>query len=232
MMIRTWMPLMGMLLLAGCAGTPEGEEMPLDAEVAFVEMEDVLLDEDAVFMACSISSEGAVACALEGRAYMDEDNQVRMKYEGTFAGKPAKIELLSDGDMMQGMFNGETVFEQETPSELTEGILIGFTRMGLLHNLAKIAGGAPPDGTDGMVREWVQVSNFQGTAAEAVTFDIAVDGMHSAEGKLMFGADSVLPLERHQTVHFDGGDMTVKELYTVIKLEDDMAEKDIPSKFR
>jgi hypothetical protein len=63
---------------------------------------------------------------------------------------------ISHGRIMEGG-NAVRRFHADAPAGLTEALVLGFTRMGILHNLARLTRGAAPDHADGGVREWVEV---------------------------------------------------------------------------
>ena len=116
--------------------------------------------------------------------------------------------------------------DAETPEALKEGIVIGLTRMGLLHNIAVITYGQPPDGTDGKVLEWLEVSGFTAGESETIddvevipiSFDLSVGGRPSAEAALWLEKETGLPRKRTQTVRFESGEMKVVETYKPMRL--------------
>jgi len=50
----------------------------------------------------------------------------------------------------------ERCFDEPVPPEVREALVIGLTRMGILHNLARLVAGVPPDRASGGVRDWVE----------------------------------------------------------------------------
>jgi len=78
----------------------------------------------------------------------------------------------------------------------------------------------------------VQVSNLQSADEKSITFDITVNGQPAAEAKLIMTPGSPLPMQREQVVFFEGGEMRAKEIYEVIKVDDMIDAKEVPSKFR
>ncbi len=218
-------------LLAACAPEPAvlpefAEPELVDAEAIFREMESTLVSADTVHFQCSITSEGVVSSDLAGSLWLASGNRTRIDVAGTFAAEAVELTLLSDGTRLAGG-SGAATFDIETPVGLREAILIGATRMGLLHNLAMLTGGAPPDRADGSVREWVQASGFttgeveviDGAAARPIRFELTVAGQPSGVAELWVDTDSGLPVRRNQTVHFDGGDMRVVEIYSLVELD-------------
>ncbi len=90
--------------------------------------------------------------------------------------------------------------------------------MGILHNVFRLAGGAPPDHSAAGVREWVTTKN-QKRADGKISFEIVVSGRDTASAKLSLGGKSELPSLREQIVEFPGGQMRVTESYRVFKTE-------------
>ena len=101
------------------------------------------------------------------------------------------------------------------------------TRMGLLHNLAMLSSGSPPDRIDGSVSKWVRPGDIRkgasasidGRDADSLEFTVIVDGQPSGEVVLWLDAESGLPIGREQLVHFSQGDMKVTERYTSISVD-------------
>lgn len=155
-----------------------------------------------------ITASDAVEALLEGTLTIDGD-RITLATTGSFDGAPVVATMrVVDGRLLGGTHQRR--FDEPVPRDLRAAILIGFTRMGLLHNLARLTAGRIPDRPDGAVRDWVAVEGVGW--AEAFTFDIRVDGQAAGEAKLWLD-DRGLPRERRQTVRFPGGAMHVHELY-------------------
>ena len=214
--------LIVVLLFFACQGPQVEEEKeetrePIDAEARFLELEQSLLRAKNVSMKISITSSGAVHSSLEGNLRLSEPNQAYLDFKGEFDGKRVEIRLDSQGDRMFGG-SADKSFEEDTPPALNEGIVLGLTRMGILHNLAMLSAGAPPDGTDGNVRDWVQARDFSyDEASKAIQFEIVVSGTPSGEVELWVDENTGLPKRRKQTVHFPEGDMHVEEVYEMLQ---------------
>jgi hypothetical protein len=194
---------LALLLLASC-GAPQ----PIDRVDPMAELESALF-EQRVERRVHIESEGMIASSFDGEIVLDRPN-VSMRFTGTFAGEP-RAPWLEIGDRMRGGPRaGETAFDVEAPSEAFDAVAIGFARMGLLHNLARLCSGEPPDHADGGVRTWLTA---QGAHEErgAIAFTLLVGGEPSGEARLVI-ADR-LPSTRTLVVHFPEGDMRVNERY-------------------
>ena len=209
------------LLCFACQGSQVEEKSKearevFDAEAQFAELEQRLLQAKNVSMKINITSSGAVGSSLKGELRLSEPNQAHLDFKGEFAGNPVEIHLDSHGERM---FAGsaDKSFEEDTPPALNEGIVLGLTRMGILHNLAMLSAGAPPDGTDGQVRDWVQARNFSyNDATKGFQFEIVVSGTPSGEVELWLDEQTGMPKRRKQTVHFPEGDMEVEEVYEML----------------
>ncbi len=215
------------IVATSCSDATEvAERAAGTAETRFLELEQRLLDAESVHIRGAAGSAGAVISGLEGQAVLASGNRAHLQFSGEFGGTGVTLALVADGEQMWGG-NGADQFESEAPPLLNEGILLGFTRMGILHNLALLSSVSPPDGTDGAIRDWVTVSNFawgesgtlDGVAAEALTFDLTVNGTPSAKVVLWLDQENGLPVQREQLVQFPDGEMRAIEVYEAIEID-------------
>ena len=196
------------------------------AEIRFRELERRLLGAESVRIRGAAGSAGAVISGLEGEAVIASGNRAHLQFSGEFEGTEVTLALVADGEQMWGG-NGTEQFESDVPTALNEGILLGFTRMGILHNLSLLSSASPPDGTDGTIDSWLTVSNFawgdsgtlDGVAADALTFDLAVHEKPSAKVVLWLDQENGLPVQREQVVHFPDGDMRAVEVYETVEID-------------
>jgi hypothetical protein len=200
---------------------------PLDLSEQLEAMEHELIAVD-FSMRFELESEGVVVSRLAGEL-RSQGETLSLRARGSFDGRPVELMLEADGQRLRGS-NGPSTLELPQPAALEEAVVIGLTRMGLLHNLAMLVGARPPDGADGGVREWVQANAVVGGPAvgpaepsdstsheqpTALSFGIVVAGEHVGDATLWYDHASKLPLERHQVVSFPGGEMRVRETYSV-----------------
>ncbi len=160
---------------------------------------------------------GAFQTNLAGNLSMEPGNRVHLRAEGTFGPDSFALRLVSDGTRMR-VSNGAVSSDHDTPAELNAAIVIGLTRMGLLHNLARLTQAATPDHAGGGVRDWVQVSNIVDSGGpmaghRGVRFDLIVSGQPSGQADLSIEMETGVPRLRMQTVHFPDGEMRVEERY-------------------
>ncbi len=163
-------------------------------------------------------SEGIVKSAFDGTLKIEGD-VVELEFSGEFMGKSNRVSLRAEGETMSIKLGRQEPTTLARPRALGEGVLLGLTRMGILHNLARLFGGAAPEGTDGNAREWVQSVEPALTEDGAVGFGLVVGGNRSGDAKLEFGDDG-LPARRTQEVEFGPRkQMRVVEVYEVRQFE-------------
>ncbi len=193
------------LSLVGCAGsTPPAEEpatgsSPADELAAF---EAELLEAESLTLPFAVEAEGALEVALEGELRI-EGAMIRLTASGTFGGEAVDLQLHADESFL---FIGES--EQPRPPHLKEALVLGLTRMGILHNLAVLTNGQAPDHSDVGVEPWLRVRVRE---AAPYSFAILVDGERVAEAQLTVTGGR--PVSRTQTVAFPEGEMRVRETY-------------------
>ena len=224
------LPICGAALLVltttGCVGDSYPPPVDLEPAEYFRLLEQRLLDARSISIESLITSKGAVKARLEGHLKMKEGNVVDLQHSGSFLGLAVDLRIDSDGARMQGGSRSGT-FDTDTPAALNEAIVIGITRMGLLHNLARLAVGGAPEHTDGTIREWVQateldageVEKHETVSVRPLTFAVVVDGRRTAEGTLYVNIETGLPLRREQKVLFGEVAMNVTEIYRTFAVE-------------
>ena len=164
------------------------------------------------------TAEGVVEADLSGRLEIGPMGHAQLIATGHFAGEAVELRLaVANGRLT--LDNGASKTEATRPAHLEEALVIGLTRMGILHNLANLSGGAPPDHADGGVREWVVVEGLaEGGVAASVSFDLVVAGEPAGSAELMLDARG-RPSLRRQTVEFPSGQMRVVERYSAVTIE-------------
>jgi hypothetical protein len=164
-----------------------------------------------------VRSEGAFEASLEGVLTLGQANALALDASGVFG--PNSVSLWLDAtDASMSWGNQTTEAELARPDGLREAVVIGFVRMGVLHNLARLTGGAPPDHMDGDVRAWVQAVDPQWTTGDpevgthGISFELEVDGRRSGTATVWLGSDGTV-VGRDQLVQFTTGEMRVTERY-------------------
>ncbi|MDH3647476.1 MAG: hypothetical protein OER80_11955 [Gammaproteobacteria bacterium] len=206
------------LLLVGCAGLVNDKE----AEAAYRDIENRMLSASVLRVNYEIEASGAVTANLAGDLVTQKPEMAAISANGVFNHNVVQPRLVSDGVRMRGGIEADS-FEEGLPVDLRAGLLLGMTRMGILHNLAMLAHGAPPQGTDGNVRDWVQAKAFawqtathpKTAALRGIGFELEVSGEPSGTVVLWYDPATGLPVEREQLVRFETGDMSVVERYSI-----------------
>ncbi len=228
--VLAWLS-MGALVTGSCgaeAGNPGAERGATaslaelgatDPETFFADLEARWLQDPESRIDFRITAEGTFTAALEGELFLGEGNEVALRSEGTFGSDSVSLSLeVAEGQMIGG--NNERRFEEPVPAGLREALVIGLTRMGLVHNLARLVSGAPPDQADGTVWAWVQGRAFDWVAQESaggrrgVSFQVWVEEQAAADAVLWLDAGG-WPVAREQTVRFPSGEMRVHEAYEI-----------------
>jgi hypothetical protein len=209
--------LLALMLMAACTmRTVPDQVAATDARPAaavFAEMEDRMLNAPAISGRFTVSADGAFSAALQGTLGLS-GGETDLEATGTFGADSVTLHLRSDGRVMEGG-SAARRFHEDSPAGLTEALLLGLTRMGILHNLARLTGGAVPDRAGGGVRDWVEVRDvhWSGSDPTALRLMIYVSGERAAEATLWLDPDSGWPVRREQVVEFPGGQMRVTESY-------------------
>lgn len=182
--------LAGLLLLTAACAT-SGPRTPADS---FATLESRLMRARGLNFDFDIASHGIV--------------QVHMN--GTLDARGSDLRILFDGEA--GGEKSHGVLESDS-STLKRAVVLGLTRMGLLHNLVRILGRQSVEHAGGGMDEWVRVTNVAYDPVERkYSFDIAIEGKPTGAGGLWLAADG-RPLRRQQTVHSPAGDVFVEERY-------------------
>lgn len=189
---------------------------PNDSAAAlFARVEQRLLRAQPLHLVAALAAEGAVAAELTAELDIGEAAE-HLSLQGTFANRPVTTQFRTSGGRLH---IGET--DTERPAHNRRALLIGLTRMGLLHNAARLTAGQGPDHADSGVEEWVTTSGHvlggrqlrAGRTLQAISFDVVVSGEVAGQATLWVDAETLAPVERRQTVHFPQGDMHVLERY-------------------
>lgn len=221
--MRATLACLGILILAGCVkhfdplpvprGTPAGTDR-LRA------LEDKLERAQTLRIHGRLHSQGLVATDFVGVLALGSENRARLEFKGDMQGKPAEARLVSDGRTM--VIRGEKRVEKPTPVGLDASLVIGMTRLGLLHNVVRIAAGEVPDHADGTVREWVTVGDVSTTPSgggERLAWTISMKGQRVGEANLWLDGKTGLPLRKLVLAHTPEGEFLAEESYDVFELD-------------
>lgn len=199
---------------------PAGAVVEADPEALFFGLEDRLTSAQYVHVDFAVKAEGAIEVDLAGGFDLGPGETLHLSADGHFNNEPADLRLWSDGSTLQAT-NGVESTSEPTPAALGEAVVVGFTRMGILHNLARLTGATAPDHAAGGIREWVTVEGFSrdGESPAAAAFELTVAAQPAGSATLEFDPEG-LPVARYQTVRFPNGEMRVEERYTTVVVRD------------
>lgn len=221
------------LVLAGCGGGSSAGPSPGGVAAAapaarFDALEARLLDARRVAFDFHVTATGAAEIDVAGRLDLRRDGGVELEAVGAFAGQPVDLLIRTrDDDYIFGRAADPAT--APAPDSLRQALLIGLTRMGILHNLARLTGNAAPDHAEGGVADWVRVGPFVAPgepvpvdaarpAADGIPFAIEVAGQPA--GSAVLELDSAgRPRLRRQAVRFPSGVMNVVERYSDVVLD-------------
>jgi hypothetical protein len=218
------------MVLCACGGTsahaPTRDLAP-ELPPPLASLEQRLLSAHSFHIRARLASGGRIESHFEGTLVAGEGQRMHLALEGSFGGRDASAQLVCDGSKMRGG-SREQPFTFDAPPALREGVVVGFVRMGLLHNVAGLANGKPPDHVDGKARLWLDVvgadhgpgETVRGAATERWTWALYADHKRAADETLWLDAQTGLPLRRRVTVHFAEGDMDVGEEYDEFAIDE------------
>lgn len=213
-------PLIAALILSlACTPEPETSALP-DPAMVMSDIETQLLEAERLELDYRVTAEGPFQADIAGRLELTE-NGARLTGTGTFGFDSVDLWLESDGtELVYG--NGPERITTDAPPHLREALVIGLTRMGILHNLARLTANHPPDHADGGAASWVVLDDFswdaQGDGAGRMAFALAVEGEPSGTASLALDPAGQ-PAVRRQNVVFTDGEMRVVERYHGVVIE-------------
>ena len=211
------------VLAVACSSTKQG---PREAQKDFDALEERLLDAPGVHSTSHLTAEGALTADVRCVHGVTRDGNAFLQAKGTLAGQPVDWTFVSDGKRMT-LTAPSGKREREIPADLREGLLLGLTRMGWMHNVAMLSAGGWPDATDGRIDDFVRAVNVmtgeeleeEGRTKRALTFGIEVRGQVAATAILWIDSESGVPIERWQKVQLPNGEMHVVETYESFSLD-------------
>lgn len=227
-----WLRLLSVLVVAtatanvGCAEKQKPILPITDPGRTFVdELEQRLLRARTARIDAVMIASGAVNAELSARLVLGEGQRARFDVEGTFEKRPVKTWFLCDGDTMHVRGEpGRGVRGAPCAAEIREAFVLGFVRMGLLHNAALIIGGEIPDHAHGNVHNWVRAERARSLEpATDIAFDVVVKTEVMGDAVLSLD-NQARPVKRTQTVSFEEGTMHVVETYPRFDLDVDVSD--------
>ncbi len=227
-------PLLVVVALAACSpsapppATPArtvqaAPSSPLDA------LEQRLSSARTFRLRARLASGGRIESHFDGALVAGPGRRMRLTMQGAVGGKDVDALFLSDGAKMGGGARGQPFDDMPAAPALREGIAVAFVRMGLLHDVARLSSGLPPDYLDGKSREHLRVvgltqqpgQEVRGAPTLELSWSLTVDGKeHAGDETLWLDQRTGLPLKRRVVVHFPEGDMEDGEEYDEVSVDE------------
>jgi hypothetical protein len=187
-----------------------------EAELVFAELEARLLADPPVSGSFRVEVSGALSMALEGEMDL-EPMHGRVMATGQVGEDDVELGYYHDGSLLWVQGRDATVNHPHAP-ELELALIIGFTRMGLAHNLGRFMAGELPDHPSVEISHWVQTRDLalgQGIpgATRALSFSIVVDDQAWGSATLWLADDTGLPVRREQIAQYPSGEIRIVETY-------------------
>ena len=216
------------VVAAGCAGDKRKPvAVAIDVGQMFIDdLEGRMLRARTARLDAVMLASGAVNASLSARLVLGEGQRARLEVEGTFEGRPVKGWFECDGALMQV---GGSASAARAPlpcaPEVRDALVLGFVRMGLLHNAALLVAGEPPDHAGGGAHNWLRAERVRaGEPATHIAFDVVVK--REVMGTAVLTLDErALPVRRTQTMRLpalEGGEVKVVETYPRFELDLDV----------
>lgn len=215
----------------GAAGDgPKSAPSDQDGTEMLATLEARLLAARQMIVEYEAEATGAIAIEVSGKLETYGDAQIDFRVDGFFADQAVSRWMVVDEASMyirgdQHTPDTETM-ERDGISHQT-ALVLGLTRMGVMHNVARLVDMKHPDHYDGDPDAWVKADQVrvgtpelrEGVELVPLRFHVFVDGTDSATATVWLHPETGLPVEREQTVDFgDEGTMTVVERYTKFEI--------------
>ena len=216
------------MLLACSAVAAQDQIVPDDGAQIMARLETRLLSARKIVVESTLESTGAISAKLAGRTELRERNHANASWRGDYASKPADLALSADGWTLEEKRGGDTSRREIEGRELNRALLIGLLRMGLLHNIVRLAAAQTPDHSRGGVEQWVTLDAFrpvtfpQGGELEGTMsfgFDVMLEGETLGSARIWLDPATGLPKRRALAGHNAEGDFSVVEEYSRFEVE-------------
>ncbi|MBL8901063.1 MAG: hypothetical protein JNM84_25765 [Planctomycetes bacterium] len=223
---RSLLLVCGALPLAACSSDPEvrGET----AEAYFARFESAMLAADVMQIDHSLiasDEEGSARAVWEGRfRAIDKPLEVRLDGRGSFGAQPIHLEIEARGEAIQAK-GGPKPFEQKLAGNSIERWVRGFTRIGLAHDLWRVARGLPLLALEGGDQE-IEVVDLRfdgrerigGVPARVLAYRAQIGDLYEADMRLWIDERTGHPLQRRATVRTRLFRLRTTESYRVVEL--------------
>jgi hypothetical protein len=187
---------------------------------ALARLERLLLETDSLSLTYDVRSTGAAEARLSGQLFR-EGSTLALRAAGHLGEEKVNAALLEEaGDLELTAADSTRVVP--APASTWEAMALGLTRMGVLHNLTRLAEGKLPDRAHEGIGGWLRAGEVRAEEGDVpggvnIVFEVVVDGEVRGEATLVLGSGG-LPVERRQRVDFGEATMEVLERYTWIRV--------------
>jgi hypothetical protein len=178
--------LTALLIAATCSGN-------CTAQKQFDEMEAALVKQPVTGTTHS-HAEGSVKADVDATISLGQETVVKMR--GNVMGQDV-----------------DKTWDHATTPELRDALLIGLTRMGILHNLVNFTRDRPPANVEGHVRDALIPHDFAKAKGGGIAYKLRVGNREMGEATIKIDPKTHFPVSRTLTAHLDQGDMKVTETY-------------------
>ena len=168
------------------------------AQALFQTMERKLLSAQPLQLEVESHADGAVKADATSEVSVGPATRVHTK--GNFMGAPFAKD-----------------FDQPTTGDMRDALVLGLSRMGLLHNVVNISQDNGIDHAKGGARDWLEPYDFKRVKG-GVAYALRVSGKQTSEVTLLIDPKTARPKKRDMVVHFPNGTMHVIETYRFPKL--------------
>lgn len=161
----------------------------------------------------SATGSGLADISLSGFLSFTLDSSMVFNAIYTFTGRNIAVSPNSKADIIS-LNSTEIDALYSRPPALKEAVVLGLTRMGIMHNLARISYNQLPERKIGNIKEWLTVERLIYHNDNSMSFNVMANGQNSASAKLWID-ETGLPLKRKQTVCFPQGKLRVIETFSL-----------------
>lgn len=211
------------LLLAARAAQAQGE----DPQRLLAQLEARVLAAPHVTIEAQVQASGLTSLHLSGTLELKERNRASASWRGDLRGEPAELAYSSDGRAAEMKAAGRPRTEG-IGRESNHALLAGALRMGLLHNVLRLAELQLPDHAADGFDAWAMTDNFRPTTfalggdlqgAMSFGYDLVIDGATAGSVRLWLDPLTGLPKRQQLVLREPGGETIFTEDYTRFALE-------------
>jgi hypothetical protein len=211
------------LLSASASAFAQGED-PL---ATLLLLEARVLAAPHVTIEAEVTATGALAAHYTGVLDFKERNRSTGAWQGELRGAPSAVSYSADGRAFEMKGEGGSRGEL-TGRESNHALLAGALRMGIAHNLLRLAALQAPDHAGEGFDAWAALVDFRPTTvalggemqgAVSLGYDLKLDGVEAGSIRLWLDPVTGLPRRQQYTRRTPEGEVTVVEEYKRFALE-------------